>query len=243
MEPARTFGWLELAVGRDQALAWASDEVTMAFGLGPPLGGADINDRLVEVLRDPRLSIEALRRCRQVHGARILLTDPTGPPILEVGDGDGLATASPGVGLAIVTADCVPVLVAGGGAVAAIHAGWRGCATDVAGAAVETLETALGVTPSDLRIALGPAVCGGCYRVGPEVSAALRRWGVDEAGWRQDDRVDLRAFLRGRFAALGVPTNRIETVGGCTVESAGLASYRRDGANAGRQWSMVVLHI
>ncbi|HSL19591.1 MAG TPA: laccase domain-containing protein [Methylomirabilota bacterium] len=234
-------GWQRRAVGLDRALARVGDGVTMVFGLGPPVSGTSLDQRLSALLAEPGLGLAAVRRCRQVHGRRLHPVDGDGPAVAEVGDGDALATASPGVGLLVVTADCVPVLMAGGGAAAAVHAGWRGCAADVVGAVVAALGDRWGVAASRLRVALGPAVCGACYQVGSEVPAALGRIETDEARWRRGDRVDLRAFLRARFEALGVPPERIETVGGCTLEDPELASYRRDGARAGRQWSLVSL--
>ena len=159
-----------------------------------------------------------------------------------VGDGDGLVTDRPGHGALVWTADCVPVLIAGADVVAAVHSGWRGSAADVVGAAVGVLEKTFGAAPRTLHAALGPSVCGRCYRVGPEVPAALGAFGLDEDRWRDGDHVDLRGFLSARLEALKVPAEQIETVGGCTVESADLASYRRDGEAAGRQWAMVYLN-
>lgn len=234
-------GWQRRAVGLDRALARVADGVTMVFGLGPPDSCTSLDERLSALLAEPDLGLAAVRRCRQVHGRRVHPVDGGGPAVAEAGDGDALVTASPGVGLLVVTADCVPVLMVGGGAAAAAHAGWRGCAADVVGAVVTALGDRFGVAASRLHVALGPSVCGACYRVGREVPTALTRIEPDEARWRHGDRVDLRAFLRARFEALGVPAQRIETVGGCTLEDPELASYRRDGARAGRQWSLVSL--
>ncbi|HSN56708.1 MAG TPA: polyphenol oxidase family protein [Candidatus Sulfomarinibacteraceae bacterium] len=233
--------WQRRGVGLDRALVRVGDGVTMVFGLGPPDSGTSLDQRLSALLAGPDLGLAAVRRCRQVHGRRVHPVDGGGPAIAEVGAGDALVTASPGVGLLVVTADCVPVLMAGGGAAAAVHAGWRGCAADVVGAAVAALGDRWRIDASRLRVALGPAICGACYQVGPEVHAALGRIATDGARWRHGDRVDLRAFLRARFEALGVPAQQIETVGGCTLEDPELASYRRDGARAGRQWSLVAL--
>ena len=241
MKTVTRSGWQHRAVGLDRALVRIGDGATMGFGLGPPAGGPGLDERLSAVLAEPDLELAAVRRCRQVHGRRVHPVGGVGPAIAEVGDGDALVPASPGVGLLVVTADCVPVLMAGGGTAAAVHAGWRGCAADVVGAVVAAVGEGWGVAASRLRVALGPAVCGACYQVGPEVPAALARLEPGEARWRRGDRVDLRAFLRARLEALGVPAERIESVGGCTLEDPELASYRRDGDRAGRQWSLVSL--
>jgi YfiH family protein len=152
-----------------------------------------------------------------------------------------MVTTTPGLALIVWTADCVPVLLTGDGVVAAVHAGWRGCAHDVVQATVTEMERVAGVVPEGLRAALGPAVCGSCYEVGPEVPEALGRFGLDESRWIDRDRVDLRGFLTARLEHLGLRVGAIESVGGCTVESPALASYRRDGHAAGRQWAMVAL--
>ena len=210
----------------------------MAFAIGPPCGGGRAADRLAAIVDGP---VTAIRTCRQVHGAVVHHAGDTTGPVLEVGDGDGLVTTTPGLGIAVWTADCVPVLLRGPGVVAAVHAGWRGCAADVVGAAVRQIASRHGCPPGELTAALGPAVCGGCYEVGPEVRRALRDVDPDETRWRDRDRVDLRGFLAARLEALGLAPDRVETVGGCTAESTELASYRRDGSAAGRQWSLVVL--
>lgn len=239
MEEPATSPWEIRTVGRDRALVRVLGPASMTFALGPARGAAKEPSRLEAIIGD---QITALRYCHQVHGRTIHKIGTDVDSVAEVGSGDGLITTNPGVGLLIWTADCVPVLLAAEGCVAAVHAGWRGCAADVVGAAVESLEYEHGCTPERLHVALGPAVCGACYGVGHEVPEALGRFGLDESRWLDGTRVDLRSFLTARLEALGVWSNQIETVGDCTVESADLASYRRDGTTAGRQWSMIVLN-
>jgi YfiH family protein len=212
----------------------------MAFALGPP-GSSGGGHRLSELLGPDGPELVAVRWCRQVHGATVHRTGGGPPASMEVGDGDGLVTSDPKVGLAVWSADCVPVLLRLGATVAAVHAGWRGCAADVIGAAVRALVGRSGGAATGLDAALGPAVCGGCYEVGGEVVSALCDIGVDQVHWRSGNRVDLRGFIAARLEALGAAPENIQTVGGCTVESRELASYRRDGRAAGRQWSLVFL--
>jgi YfiH family protein len=242
MTPLQDTVWNERPVGPDRVLYRAAAGVTMFFGVGPARGSGAEPARLSAVLDHLEPAVVALRFCRQVHG-RTIHEIAVGPdPILEVGEGDALVTVAPATGLLVWTADCVPVLIAGDGVVAAVHSGWRGCAADVVGVTVGHLAQSHGSTPEILRAVLGPSVCGPCYRVGPEVTEALGRFGLPESRWRHADHVDLRGFLTARLEALGVPAEQIETVGGCTVESDALASFRRDGAAAGRQWAMVFLN-
>jgi len=233
-----TNAWREETVGRDHALVRSDGALTMTFALGPATGAAKEQSRLTAILDD---RVRRLRYCEQIHGCTIHEIFAGGEGVAEIGPGDGLVTSAERVGLLVFTADCVPVLLAGDGIVAAIHSGWRGCAADIVGAAVAHLVRR-GVQPNRIRVALGPAVCGACYEIGPDVPEALRGFDLDESRWLFGDHVDLRGFLTARLEALGVAAGNIDNVGGCTVESPELASYRRDGATAGRQWAMVYLN-
>jgi len=228
-------------VGRDATLVRRAGGATMIFALGPPLGDAPREERLEAVLRALPDNLDAIAHCNQVHGDAVHRLHRSPEPVTLVGDGDAMVTTKPGLGVLAWTADCVPVLLAGPGVVAAVHSGWRGCAADVVRAAIEEMGRAADAPPTTLHAALGPAVCGACYEVGREVPEALRSFNLNENRWLDGDRVDLRAFLSARIEALGVPAEQIEAVGGCTVESPVLASYRRDGDDAGRQWSLIFL--
>jgi copper oxidase (laccase) domain-containing protein len=129
--------------------------------------------------------------------------------------------------------------MSGGGVVAAVHAGWRGAAADIVGAVVDRFRTEYGVAADRLHAALGPAISGRAYPVVDEVIEALGRLGISEARWRDGSHVDLRSLLATRLEALGLCRERVESVGPCTASTPELASFRRDGAAAGRQWSLV----
>ena len=138
------------------------------------------------------------------------------------------------------TADCLPVALAGGGAVAMVHAGWRGLAGDILAAALARFRADFGVPPADVEAVIGVGI-GPChYQVGPEVVAALARLDAGDARWRAGDAVDLGAFAAGRLAVLGVAPARIARLPGCTACTPRFHSHRRDGAAAGRQWSAIV---
>lgn len=247
-ETRRSNRWEAWSWGRDRVLVDRRDGAVTAFSVGPSTVVGDRRERLAALIPDPFGTLASFAFCHQVHGSDIHVVPPpsghesrVASHVLEIGDGDGLVTTSPGTGLVVWTADCVPVLIVGEGVVAAVHSGWRGCAADVLGAAIDRMRDVNGVRSGDLRVVLGPAVCGRCYRVGSEVIDALGRTEQHTDRWLSGEHVDLRGFLTSRAEALGVPPERIETVGGCTVESPALASYRRDGAAAGRQWAMVYL--
>lgn len=158
-----------------------------------------------------------------------------------VGNCDGLITDEPWVALQVRNADCLPVALVGGGAIALVHAGWRGLAADILGRAVRRLEGELGIAAVELSALVGVGV-GPChYPVGCEVAAALARWPVDEAGWQQADRVDLARWAVGRLRALQLPAESVRVLPGCTACDRRWHSYRRDGERSGRQWAALVL--
>lgn len=169
-------------------------------------------------------------RPRQVHGAAVARIRAADDPVLEA---DAATCETPGVPLAVVTADCVPVLIAreDGGAVAAVHAGWRGAAAGI----VEAATDALGGRAAGLVAALGPSAAGWEYEVGPEVVEALA---PDDARVRPSPSgrhlLDLRGVVRDRLVDVGVPSERIDVVGPSTISSETWPSYRREGATAGR---------
>ncbi len=177
-------------------------------------------------------------RLDQVHGDAVLTVDEPGPaPLGDVPSGDALLTSTPGVGLMIRVADCVPVLLADAavGVVGAVHAGRAGVALDVVTRAVERLREA---GARDLEAWLGPHVCGRCYEVPgvlrAEVAAqAPAAWA--ETSWGTPS-LDLGAGVQAQLEAAGV---EVERAGGCTREDAALHSHRRDGAAAGRLAGLV----
>jgi polyphenol oxidase len=157
-----------------------------------------------------------------------------------VGICDAIVTGETDVALQVQTADCLPVALAGGGAIAMVHAGWRGLAADILAASLGRLRTDLGIAAAELEAVIGVGI-GPChYLVGPEVVAALARRDAGGARWRAGDAVDLGAFAAGRLETLGVAPERITRLPGCTACTPGFHSYRRDGAAAGRQWSAIV---
>jgi len=169
---------------------------------------------------------------RQVHGARVLTGASGG-----CGEGDALVAHDGAVALAIVTADCVPVLLAGPRGIAAAHAGWRGIVAGVVPAAV----AALGGAPAECHAWIGPAIGRCCYETGPEVAerlAAASHAAVVTPGPAGRPHVDLRRAVRHQLEAAGV--RRIAVVNLCTRCAADrLHSYRRDGRGGGRNHAFI----
>jgi YfiH family protein len=166
---------------------------------------------------------------QQVHGDRVRQVAVPG----FQGEGDALVTETPGILLAVRTADCVPIAVAGDGIVAAIHAGWRGLGAGIVEATLRILE---GRGP--LAAVVGPAICGSCYEVGKEVVDVLAGRAAPEVFVTRDRHVDLQALAVHLLRRAGVETERIAV---CTRCGVGLHSHRRDGEAAGRQAGFVGL--
>ena len=235
--------WQEVEIADDRALALAKNGVRMVFGLGPPCPVDAPGQRMKQILTSLEPEITAIRWGEQIHGrlAASIACEP-GCRLEDavcVGRCDALITAEVGVGLAVWTADCVPILMTGDGVVAAVHSGWRGAAEDVAGATVHRFEVEYGVPAERIQATLGPAISGPNYRVGIEVIEALAVMGVDDGAWRMGQHVDLRGFLRARLLQHGLQAAAIGEIDLCTASSPDLASHRRDGEAAGRQFSLI----
>ncbi|MGM9330587.1 peptidoglycan editing factor PgeF [Streptomyces murinus] len=164
----------------------------------------------------------------QVHGAEVAVVDePWGTrPVPEV---DALVTARRGLALAVLTADCVPVLLADpvAGIAAAAHAGRPGMVKGVVPAAVRAMVE-LGAAPERIVARIGPAVCGRCYEV-PETMraevAAVEPTAHAETSWGTPA-VDVSAGVHAQLDRLGVCDRAHSPV--CTLESGDHFSYRRD---------------
>ncbi len=163
----------------------------------------------------------------QVHGVRVV--DGGSATLTE--EADAIVSTRPGLVIAVRVADCVPIVMAAPGAVAAVHAGWRGTAADIARIGLRALCDAASCTPAQVRVAIGPCIGRCCYEVGSEVVEAVGRV-TPGIAWRSAMNVDLGAanaeILRGEGA-------RVEALDLCTRCDARFWSHRRDGALAGRQ--------
>lgn len=161
---------------------------------------------------------------RQVHGIRIAAISE---PKHEAGDADGFHTKVPGLPVSIITADCVPLLLArrNGSQIAAVHAGWRGLYDGIIPAALAAMGEGASIVA-----AVGPTICAACYEVSEELADdfaqrfdALPR----EVVLPTHRHLDLRAIAEHQLRAAGV--EEVQHVGGCTCcasDAAGEPIYR-----------------
>jgi YfiH family protein len=180
---------------------------------------------------------------QQVHGSGVAVVDRSSSRARNGGIAavDVLVTREPGLGLVVQAADCLPVLLADAAArvVAAVHAGRQGLAAGVLQAALAAMRE-LGASPGSTSAVLGPAACGRCYEVPPELAAQVEAAvpGSRSTTRRGTDAVDLTAGATAVLRAAGLTD--VRAVGGCTIEQPErFFSYRRDGVtgrHAGVVW-------
>jgi purine-nucleoside/S-methyl-5'-thioadenosine phosphorylase / adenosine deaminase len=176
---------------------------------------------------------------RQVHGATVHVAPPPGPaPEAEGPEADGVVTAVPGLALAVVTADCAPLVVACDDAVGVVHAGHRGLEAGVIEAAIARLR---GIGTGDVRAFLGPCIHAECYEFGADdLARFVARFGSVVSGRTRDGRpaLDIPAAIRVVLDGEGVVA--FDDCNVCTADSADHFSYRRR-ADSGRQATIAVL--
>lgn len=183
------------------------------------------------------LELDWLCASPQVHGRDMHVVSERihsgGQPVAEAADGH--LTALRGVGAMVLTADCVPVVIGVPGAVAALHAGWRGLAAGVLEQGVASLRR---MSDRDEALAvIGPCAGPCCYEVGVEVLSALGMPAPEDG--RAKAMLDLHAAARARLQAAGI--ERVHDVERCTICDQRLFSHRREGAAAGRQGAIAWL--
>jgi len=183
-----------------------------------------------------------LLKLRQVHSGIVVDMEDTQAAVDAV-DGDAAVTSLRGALLGVQTADCVPILLAelDGTCVAAIHAGWRGTASRIAGLTVERLSSKFSVNPDNLIAAIGPHIGVCCYEVGPEVVGAIsEETAVERRPEWTKPHLNLAAANRQQLLSAGLSAERIESTSLCTRCRADLFySYRGEGERAGRMLSVI----
>lgn len=214
-------------------VAFTTTRAAGSFGLGSADPVGTVMDRWSALLADCRSAgAPALASAGQVHGADLETHGLGWRGWLRGRDRDGHVTAAAGVAMAVTVADCTPVFLAHpAGPIAVLHAGWRGTAAGILERGVAALS-ALGGVAEALHVHLGPAICGRCYEVGPEVLAAVTGKPASAKGL-----LDVRAVLAERATALGVRSVSVSRW--CTrCDADRLFSHR--GGDSGRQLGVIL---
>lgn len=227
-------------------VGWPGLPLAAGITLRPASENVEGRDPALEALRSWAVGrFDGLIGATQVHGIRLFdaggvrvpeADGSAGPFLLRVAGYDGFLANRPGLLLTVGAADCVPALLYApqAGALALLHAGWRGIAAGILPAALERLAEA-GVRPADVLAWWGPAIGPCCYPVGEEVIEALRATDAGPArdGWvrpgSDGPRVDLREALTRQATARGVARGAVTASDRCTSCAADLFhSHRRE---------------
>lgn len=199
--------------------------------------GDHVGDNPKDVSANRQVLIDqygAVQFMNQVHGSRIMIIESVTD---EQPTADALVTGIPGITLAVMIADCIPLLLTSSEAVAAVHVGRRGLVNEIA---LKTLGLMREMGASDISATIGPAICGSCY----EVSQQLHDEVVAQFPLASSKTIfgtpalDLPQALMAALQSAGVKEIANQNI--CTVENPELFSYRRDGVT-GRQAGLVSL--
>ena len=226
-----TWGFTDRADGASRG---EFSSLNLGGHVGDEPSAVEANRRAVAAALDlPRERLLFLQQC---HGRDVAVAD--GPWSGEAPAADGVVTATAGLGLAVLVADCTPVLLADpdAGVVGAVHAGRPGMVARIVDVALDRMR---GLGATRIAAVVGPSVCGRCY----EVPAALRAQAAATSpeaatvSWSGTPAVDVAAGVVAQLAARDVA---VHWVPGCAREDERLFSYRRDG-RTGRYAGVVTL--
>ncbi len=197
---------------------------------------------------------DRLMRVTQVHGKVVRVLPQGAIPAAAVAqkpDGDAIVSNQPGLALAVMVADCVPILLADPvrGAAAAIHAGWRGTCAGIVGAAIAAMRREFGTDPGDLIAAIGPSAGPDDYEVGESLVGAFLAAGHDRGAVERwfirstaKPHLDLWSANRDQLLAAGVEAVQIHVSSLSTVSHSDVFdSYRIAAERAGRMAALVVV--
>jgi YfiH family protein len=198
--------------------------------------GTHVGDDLGDVLANRSILSEEfgpIQFMNQVHGDRIALIEEVSD---EVPTADSLVSGIPGINLAVMVADCIPLLLKSNDAVAAVHVGRRGLVNDVTRKTINVMRE---IGPSKISAIIGPAICGNCYEVSEEIYQEVVEVHPDAACKTPHGTfsLDLPAALRKVLVEEGIEvTDEFQ----CTFENQDYFSYRRD-RTTGRQAGIISL--
>ena len=179
--------------------AFTTTRAAGTYGMNGPEAVSEVMTRWYALVDELRPVAPRFATARQVHGARVVVHSTDWDGWLRVAEADGHAAPGRGTAAAVSVADCVPIFIAHpAGATALLHSGWRGTAARILDQGVTALAHR-GFVASEIRVHLGPAICGKCYEVSPDVYQQLTGRVVSSP-----TTIDLRALLADRARSVGV---------------------------------------
>ena len=176
-----------------------------------------------------------LALCGQVHGTQVHIAEQGG----YLGEGDGLVTATPGLAVGVLVADCGAILLADPIAkvVGALHAGWRGAAGGIIQQGLEKMVS-LGADPSRIQAFLGPCIGVEHFEVGEEVASLFPEHCVQRTGYEKPQ-ANLKCWIRQQLLDQGLSDKAIEIHPACTFADTSYYSYRRQKEESGRMIALI----
>lgn len=198
--------------------------------------GTHVGDELKSVLANREIVRQRygpIQFMNQVHGDRIAIIEEVTD---EPPTADALITGIPGITLAVLVADCIPLLLKSKEAVAAIHVGRAGLVNGISSKALNVMRE---MGAENISATIGPSICGKCYEVSSQMCDEISGLFPESESLTRDHKpaLDLVAGLKAVLKREGVS---IDDQSKCTVESVDLFSYRRDGVT-GRQAGLISL--
>lgn len=231
-----------------------SSGIYTSLNLGQNVGDDPDNVRRNYEILGRALGFDPARlvQSHQVHGThvRLVTKEDTLPPFEPIPyEADGLITSEKDVPLIIFTADCVPILLYDpvGCAIGAVHAGWRGTVSDIAGITVRKMARTFGSNPSDIRTAIGPCISMCCFETGDDVKAAVTNTLGSEAmryiaPHNEKYLIDLKGINRLLLEHAGIRSENIEISPECTsCLSDKYWSHRVTNGQRGSQASVIMM--
>ncbi|WP_456449620.1 peptidoglycan editing factor PgeF [Hydrogenimonas sp.] len=211
------------------------DTFNLAFHVGDTPSVVAVNRQILQQRHDtpPIVWME------QVHGDTVRIVE--NGDLDTISACDAIVTDRPGIALAVMVADCIPILLhdAKRGVVAAVHAGRNGTFLQIAPKTVETMVERFGCRPEEMRVWMGPSIRVCCYEVGDEIAGIARKnFGEAYVNGRS---LDLPALNLDQLLKAGVKPENIEVSSVCTRCDKNYFSYRREGTTgrfAGLIWML-----
>lgn len=197
-----------------------------------------------------QLHESSLTHVYQVHGTTVWKVDQSqrGAGAIDgtqqIGEGDAMITNADQTPLAILIADCLPVLLAdkNGKAVGIVHAGWRGSLDGIVMRTVQAMQEQYGIHPQELLVWIAPGISHQHFEVGMDVWQQFEeKWGQHQDIFykRETLFLDLKRLNQYQLVSCGILMENIETSPECTYTRRDMFSYRRDGAGVGHNMAVI----
>jgi hypothetical protein len=216
------------------------DTLNLAEHVGDDLRAVVENRQ--RVCRHFGLNLEKFTYAKQIHSCQVVEVKEGSKG--AVGFADALITSAKNLPIAVFVADCVPIVLVNirQRQIAVVHAGWRGTLGGIVEVGLAKILAKKSKNFKDIYAYLGPAICGQCYEVSPDLNQTFKRKFPHYKAWSSGNKIDLVTLNQWQLMQAGVREDNIFTSGFCTACRSDLFfSYRVSGKRTGRQGAIGVL--